>query len=470
MSKWKKQETGIEGAFIIEPTVFEDDRGFFFESYNKKEFEKIGIREEFVQDNTSKSKRGVLRGLHFQKRVAQGKLIRVVKGAIYDVIVDIRKNSQSYGKWYGIKLSAKNKKMLYIPKGFAHGFLSLEDNTEIIYKCTERYLPECERGIIYNDKELNINWKFKEFGIDRLILSEKDKKYKSFSEVMEISEEKVLITGANGQLGKEFIKLFDEKKIRYFSTDYNELDITEFDKVESFLEKNKISILINCVAYNDVDRAEIEKDKCKLLNYDVPKKLAEICKKKDIILLTYSTDFVFDGKKELPYTEEDEGTPLSKYGQTKYFGELEVLKNKKSYIIRTSWLFGLGNNNFCKQLINWSKEKNILKIVDDQLSSPTYAKDLAIFSWNLLQTDEFGLYHFSNSGEASKYEQAEYLLKKIGWIGRLERAKTEEFSPLAKRPRYSKLDSRKIEGVLKMKIPHWKEGIDRFLKELEEKK
>lgn len=470
MAKLKKQEIELEGVFIIEPTVFQDDRGFFFESYNREEFEKMGIKENFVQDNHSKSKKGVLRGLHFQKRVAQGKLIRVVKGAIYDVVVDIRKNSETYGRWYGIELSEKNKKMLYIPKGFAHGFLSLEDDTEIFYKCSERYLPECEMGIIYDDKTLNIDWNFEKYDIEEIILSEKDRNHKRFSEVMEDMKENILITGANGQLGSEFKELFDKRGINYISTDYNELDVTQFEEVEKFLEKNKVKILINCAAYNEVDKAEIEEESCRLLNFEVPKKLSEICKKKNIILVSYSTDFVFDGEKEIPYVEDDRAIPLSKYGKAKYFGEIEVLKNNRTYMIRTSWLYSIRSKNFCKQLLEWAKKYKSIKIVDDQLSSPTYAKDLAIFSWELLQKEQFGLYHFSNNGEASKYEQAEYLLKKIGWTGRLERAKTDEFYPLAKRPRYSKLDSSKIEGVLKMKIPHWKDGIDRFLKELEGKK
>lgn len=187
MKKFIKEKTFIENLFVIKPLVFKDNRGFFYESYNKKDFFEFGITEEFVQDNHSKSQKNVLRGLHFQKNYPQGKLIRVIKGKIYDVVVDLRKESSTFGKWFGVELSEENKYMLYIPKGFAHGFLTLKDDTEVLYKTTDYYNPEDEGGIIWNDKELNIDWKFREYGIDEknLILSDKDKKQLSFEKFLE---------------------------------------------------------------------------------------------------------------------------------------------------------------------------------------------------------------------------------------------------------------------------------------------
>ena len=467
MSKFKRIETGIEGLCIIEPTVFGDNRGFFLESYSKKEFENIGINEEFVQDNHSKSKKGVLRGLHFQTKHSQGKLVRVIKGSVYDVAVDIRKGSKTYGQWYGIELSEENKKMFYIPAGFAHGFLTLEDDTEFQYKCTDIYAPQYDSGIMYDDSDLNIDWKLEEYGIEELTLSEKDKKHQSFREYTESYQsyqgDYILLTGANGQLGQDFQKLFDRLGVKYVATDYQELDITNKEKVREYIENSNFTVVINCAAYNDVDRAEDEIEKCYALNSYAVKNLTEICREKNIIFVTYSTDFVFDGEKEIPYTEEDIPNPLSVYSKSKLDGEKYSLEYEKTFLIRTSWVFGIGNNNFCKQVINWSKDRDTLKIVDDQVSSPTYSKDLAEFSWDLIQTDKYGLYHFSNNGEASKYDQAEYILKRIGWSGKLERGKTSDFSLKAKRAKYSKLDSSKIERVVDRKIPHWKEGIDRFL-------
>lgn len=187
MKKFIKEKTFIENLFIIKPLIFKDDRGFFYESYNKKDFFELGITEEFVQDNHSKSQKNVLRGLHFQKNYPQGKLIRVIKGKIYDVVVDLRKESSAFGKWFGVELSGKNKYMLYIPKGFAHGFLTLEDRTEVLYKTTDYYNPEDESGIIWNDEKLDIDWKFKEYSIDEknLVLSEKDKDQQPFKKFLE---------------------------------------------------------------------------------------------------------------------------------------------------------------------------------------------------------------------------------------------------------------------------------------------
>ena len=472
MSKFKKIETGIAGLYILEPTVFGDERGFFLETYSKKEFEEIGIFDEFVQDNHSKSKKGVLRGLHFQTKHSQGKLVRVIKGSVYDVAVDIRKDSSTYGKWYGVELSAENKKMFFIPKGFAHGFLTLEDETEFQYKCTDFYVPQYDSGIIWNDKDININWNFEKYGLKEkdIVLSEKDKKHQSFKEYTEkYIGENVLLTGADGQLGQDFQKLFDKSGIKYTATDYKELDVTNKEKVKEFVNSNNFTMIINCAAYNNVDKAEEEPEKCYALNSHGPKYLAEICKEKNIVFVTYSTDFVFDGEKEIPYIEEDIPNPLSIYSKAKLEGERYSLEYEKSFVIRTSWVFGMGNNNFCKQVINWSKGKDKLRIVDDQISSPTYSKDLAEYSWKLVQTDKYGLYNLSNDGEASKFEQAQYILKKIGWSGILERAKTMDFPLPAKRTEYSKLDSSKLERVIDKKIPHWKSGIDRFLEEMKKK-
>ena len=280
---------------------------------------------------------------------------------------------------------------------------------------------------------------------------------------------KILLTGADGQLGYDFKKLFDELGIEYVATDYKELDITKDTELEEFFHKNKdITHVINCAAYNDVDKAETD-EKVKLLNTEAPKKLAELSKKIGAVYMTYSTDFVFDGKKKNPYKEEDETNALSKYGKSKAEGEKAVSEiYEKSFIVRTSWVFGIANNNFNKQLINWSKSKDALNIVDDQVSVPTYSRDLALFSWKLMETGKYGLYHISNDGIASKYDQAKYVLEKIGWKGRLGKAKTEDFNLPAKRAEYSKLDSSKIEKLLGEKIPLWTDAIDRFLEEMKE--
>jgi len=172
-------KTKLEDAYLIVPQVFEDERGFFLETYSRKEFEQAGIVAEFVQDNHSMSgQKGVLRGLHFQRPpVSQAKLVRVTKGSVYDVIVDLRKNSKTFGRWQGFELSSGNFNMLFVPKGFAHGFCTLENETEFIYKVDEFYSPEKDSGIAWNDRTLSIDWPIQE-----PILSEKDKKQQTFDE------------------------------------------------------------------------------------------------------------------------------------------------------------------------------------------------------------------------------------------------------------------------------------------------
>ena len=187
MSKFKRVETGIKDLIVIEPTVFGDNRGFFMESYSKKDFSEIGIDIEFVQDNHSKSKKGVLRGLHFQTKHVQGKLVRVTAGAVLDVAIDLRKDSPTFGKHYLVELTADNKKMFYIPPGFAHGFLTLEDNTEFQYKCTDYYAPEFDSGILWNDSDIGIDWDFEKYGLsaDEVLLSDKDKKQQTLKEFVQ---------------------------------------------------------------------------------------------------------------------------------------------------------------------------------------------------------------------------------------------------------------------------------------------
>ena len=170
--------TSIPDLLIIEPKVFGDDRGFFYESFNQRRFTELtGVTDAFVQDNHSKSARNVLRGLHYQIRQPQGKLVRVIAGEVLDIAVDVRKSSPSFGKWMGVNLSAENKKMLWIPKGFAHGFVVLSDSAEFLYKTTDYWAPEHERCIIWNDPDLAIDWQLKN---STPLLSGKDQAGKRF--------------------------------------------------------------------------------------------------------------------------------------------------------------------------------------------------------------------------------------------------------------------------------------------------
>jgi len=168
----------IDGVVLVEPKVFYDERGFFMETYKMPDFAAAGITQQFIQDNHSRSTRGILRGLHYQKPpFAQGKLVRAIRGEIFDVAVDIRKGSPTHGEWVSAILSAENKNMLYIPEGFAHGFLVLSEIAEVVYKATNVYSPEAEAGIIWNDKDLNIKWP-----LDEPVLADRDRKWPALNE------------------------------------------------------------------------------------------------------------------------------------------------------------------------------------------------------------------------------------------------------------------------------------------------
>ncbi len=173
MSNFIFTKTSIPDVIIVEPKVFGDERGYFMEIYVEKDFKENGIDVDFIQDNQSRSKKGVLRGLHFQKKNPQGKLVRCIEGEVYDVAVDLRKNSPTFGKWEGIVLSAENKKQFFIPEGFAHGFYVLSEIATFCYKCTRYYAPDDEGGLIWNDPDIGIDWKIPTDGT--VLLSDKDK-------------------------------------------------------------------------------------------------------------------------------------------------------------------------------------------------------------------------------------------------------------------------------------------------------
>lgn len=181
MGNFNFNTTKLDGVYIIEPKIFGDSRGYFMETHNMKHFSEAGLNMTFVQDNESRSTKGVLRGLHFQRKHSQGKLVRVTRGKVFDVAVDLRIGSRTYGKWEGVVLSEENKKLFYIPEGFAHGFLVLSDQAIFNYKCTNFYSPDDEGGIMWNDPDINIEWPMQ--GIENVLLSEKDKRNPKLKEI-----------------------------------------------------------------------------------------------------------------------------------------------------------------------------------------------------------------------------------------------------------------------------------------------
>lgn len=271
----------------------------------------------------------------------------------------------------------------------------------------------------------------------------------------------ILITGGDSQLAYEYRYIFDKNNKKYICFNKEKLDIRDFYKLEKISLDYNVKMIINCAAYNNVDLAEKEIEKTYDINSKAILNLVLISKKINAVLVTYSTDFVFDGLKKTPYTENDITNPINIYGKTKLEGENIALSYDKSFVIRTSWLYGNGNN-FNKNIINWIKNMKEINIVNDQISTPTYAYDLAEYTLRLIESKKYGLYHITNRGECSKYEQALYLIEKLNKKIKINPVPTSYFDLPAKRPLYTKLCCEKAEKYIG-NMPKWEDAMERYI-------
>lgn len=280
----------------------------------------------------------------------------------------------------------------------------------------------------------------------------------------------ILVTGSNGQLGNEFRLVVEEKdKVNnYFFTDIEELDITNKNEVTQFLHANNINVVVNCAAYTNVDKAEDEKDIADLINHIGVKNLAESCKERDGLLIHISTDYVFDGTKNTPYTETDETNPLGVYGETKLRGENAIKSSGCEYVIlRTSWLYSSFGNNFLKTMQRLTAEKESLKVVFDQVGTPTYAGDLSNVIHTIIQKDEADIknqiYHFSNEGVCSWYDFAVAINEAFGHNCNIKPCHSNEFPSKVTRPSFSVLDKTKLKNALGIEIQYWHDSLYRCI-------
>ena len=274
---------------------------------------------------------------------------------------------------------------------------------------------------------------------------------------------RVLVTGANGQLGKSIHRVApDYPELKFVFTDVVELDITNSDDVNAFFNSNKIDYCINCAAYTAVDKAEEEVDKAYLLNAIAVKHLAEACKTSAAVLIHISTDFVFDGTKRTPYTEEDTPNPLSVYGKSKLKGE-QYLQGilERHFIVRTSWLYSEYGNNFVKIMLRLAETRKQISVVNDQIGSPTYAGDLAEFIFKIISSEStaYGLYHYSNLGEISWYDFAVEIFRQHKKDVLVVPISTSVYPTAAKRPKYSVLDKSKFSKTFKSSIKLWNNAV-----------
>ena len=284
----------------------------------------------------------------------------------------------------------------------------------------------------------------------------------------------VLVTGANGQLGQSIQFIANQyPNVQFIYTDYQELDITNFESCHTVFAKYKPQFCINTAAYTAVDKAESEAEKAHLINVIGPENLAKVCKEYNTILLHISTDFIFDGTSTQPYLETDIPNPKSVYGQTKLDGELAVQKNwEKHFIIRTSWVYSQFANNFMKTMLRLASERDSLSVVIDQIGTPTYAVDLAEVLMNIIQSSitnkpsPFGIYNFSNEGVCSWHDFASAIFHQKGISIDLQPIPTSAYPTPAKRPSYSVLDKSKIKNTFNLKINDWKTSLQSCLNQL----
>ena len=274
---------------------------------------------------------------------------------------------------------------------------------------------------------------------------------------------KILITGCNGQLGNEMQLLeASHPQHTYFNTDVAELDITNQDAIESFVEDHQIDGIVNCAAYTAVDKAEENEELCTRLNAEAPAYLSAAIGKRGGWMIQISTDYVFDGTQHTPYTEEADTCPNSVYGKTKLVGELNVQKFcEQSMIIRTAWLYSTFGNNFVKTMIRLGKEKPELGVIFDQVGTPTYARDLAVAIFAAIEQGIVpGIYHFSNEGVISWYDFTKAIHRLAGITTcHVRPLHTAEYPTPANRPHYSVLDKTKIKNIYGIEIPYWEDSL-----------
>lgn len=273
----------------------------------------------------------------------------------------------------------------------------------------------------------------------------------------------VLVTGANGQLGKSIHRIASNyPELKFIFTDVADLDITNSEAVDAFFQSNKIAYCINCAAYTAVDKAEEEVDKAFLINATAVKNLAESCRNSGAVLIHVSTDFVFDGTKRIPYTEEDIPNPINVYGKSKLKGEAYIQEVwDKHFIVRTSWLYSEYGNNFVKTMLRLAETRDEISVVNDQIGSPTYAGDLASFLLKIIDksSKDYGLYHYSNEGSISWYDFAVEIFIKFSKDIYVQPILTKDYPTAAKRPKFSILDTSLAANTLNVSIENWRKSL-----------
>ena len=278
---------------------------------------------------------------------------------------------------------------------------------------------------------------------------------------------KILVTGVRGQLGHDVVEELTRRGIDAVGVDIEEMDVTDKDSVDSVVRGAAPDAVIHCAAYTAVDAAEENEELCRRVNADGPRNIAGVCRELDIKMLQVSTDYVFDGRGDNFWRPEDECHPQSVYGQTKYEGELAVQNTlEKYFIVRIAWSFGVNGKNFVKTMLNLAKTHDTIRVVDDQVGSPTYTFDLARLLVDMVLTDRYGIYHATNEGICSWYDFACAIFEEAGVDVKGIPGSTEEYAAKAPRPANSRLDKEKLTENGFEKLPPWRDALKRFLLQL----
>ncbi|MCX7909937.1 MAG: dTDP-4-dehydrorhamnose reductase [Ignavibacteria bacterium] len=275
---------------------------------------------------------------------------------------------------------------------------------------------------------------------------------------------KYLLIGSLGQLGTEFKNYFQKNNIDFIETDLPTLDVGNFDDVDTMIGTFKPDVVINCSAYNYVDQAENDRWTPIRVNTIGVRNIAYLCRKYNSFLVHFSTDYVFDGEKPSLYFEEDKPNPINFYGLSKFLGELSILEELEEYLIlRVSWLYGFGTQNFIVKFLNWSEETDTVRVSIDEISVPTSTRTVVAVTMKSINEGLVGLFHLTNSGYASRFEWALELKKQLGLRVNVIPAKVDEFQLPAKRPKFSAMSNQKISDLLGISIPPWREELENFL-------
>ena len=490
------KNTNIKGCYIINLDLFGDHRGGFVETFNGIRYKNLGLPFEYVQDNMSYSVgEKVFRGLHYQKgEHSQGKLVSCSEGEVADYIVDVRKGSPTYLQTERIILSKENQVQVYVPEGCLHGFEVLKAPVTFNYKVTRPYNKEADAGVLCTDPDIKLPLP----DLNELILSEKDQNLPLLKDSLIDFDYKprCFVTGVSGQLGPDIVLELQKRGYRdIYAVNRDVIDLTDYEAVEEAILRFEPDVIFHAAAYTDVDGAQRNQELAYDVNVNATDTIVEAAKKINAKVVYISTDYVFDGTKEGIYEVDDIPNPMSVYGKTKYEGEKIVRNYDKGFIVRTSWVFGgLNTKNFVRTMINLSNNLNEVSVVDDQIGSPTYTKDLAKILVDMSETEKYGIYHANNEGYCTwnrfAFEIFNYLnkemrvtgvttddyygtkamqdkIKKILGLNEDEELTSELISKvIATRPLNSMLSKQSLDDNGFDRLRHWSEATEEYVLKL----